>query len=109
MFRWRFPLLFLLLLCPPMAQAVTRYVAIGGIGGSNCTSGQNIGTPLSSIQNGLSCLAAGDTLYLRSGTYTESGLSINVAGTASQPIFLAGYPGEARPIFRSSSVNQQNS
>jgi parallel beta-helix repeat protein len=52
--------------------AVIRYAAPGGSGGSDCTAGTNITTPLSSVNNGLACLGgAGDVLYLRGGTYNE--------------------------------------
>lgn len=53
--------------------AVIRYVNVGGSGGSDCSAGTNISTPLSSINNGLRCLGgAGDVLYLRGNTYTEN-------------------------------------
>jgi parallel beta-helix repeat protein len=89
-------LLLCLLLLPSLAQAVTRYVANGGAGGSNCTSGQNISTPLSSLANGLACTASGDTLLLRTGTYP--GWDSNSSPLASGSSFatattVAAYPG----------------
>lgn len=43
----------------------------------------------------LSSAQAGSVIYLRQGIYSfESGLSINVAGSANNYITIAGYPGE---------------
>jgi hypothetical protein len=50
------------------------------------------------------CLVAGDTLYIRFGTYNEY-VTVDVHGTASQPITIAGYPGDTRPILQPSDSN----
>jgi parallel beta-helix repeat protein len=72
---WQLRLLVLLTLGLVWAVpgwAVIRYAAPGGSGGSDCTAGTNITTPLSSVNNGLACLGgAGDVLYLLGGTYNE--------------------------------------
>ena len=50
----------------------------------------------------ISSATAGSVIYLRQGIYSfESGLSINVAGSASNYITIAGYPGELAIISNS--------
>ena len=41
---------------------------------------------------------AGDTLYLRGGTYYENNIYINNSGTAGSPITIKNYPGETPVI-----------
>ena len=56
------------------AQAVTRYVAKSGQGGSDsntCTQAQSIDTPKLTIVAGLACTQPGDRLQIREGTYAE--------------------------------------
>lgn len=54
--------------------------------------------PWASVKHALSQLTAGDTLYLREGTYWESGLSIDVAGSATSPVVIRNFPGEVPVI-----------
>ena len=71
-------------------NANTYYVS--SIGNNN-----NPGTftsPWRTISYGVAHLTAGDTLYIRGGTYQEM-VEIVVDGTASNPIIISGYPGEA--------------
>jgi parallel beta-helix repeat protein len=80
-------------------QAATYYVATTGNDGNSCATAQNINTPKKTIRSGLNCPVAGDTLYIRAGTYPEA-IDSNVdkipAGTSwGAPVTIAGYPGEA--------------
>ena len=50
--------------------------------------------PWRTISHGVAHIAAGDTLYIRGGTYQEM-VHIVVDGTASNPIMISDYPGEA--------------
>lgn len=69
-----------LLLGTSALQAATYYVSVGGYGdtpnnSNSCTTAQTITTPKRNIQGatgGLPCLAAGDTLMIRGGTYAEN-------------------------------------
>jgi hypothetical protein len=61
-------LLVVLLLLPALSQATTYYVAPSGGGG--CSTNRN--APQGNLTAALQCLSAGDTLYLRAGTYTQS-------------------------------------
>ncbi len=40
-------------------------------------------------------LSAGDTLYIRAGTYYEHQINISDSGTANNPIVIRNYPGES--------------
>jgi hypothetical protein len=55
-------------------------------------------------------LVAGDTLIVHQGTYNETNrMSIQVRGTASEPITIMGAPGEAKPVItRPSTASLQN-
>ena len=80
------------------AQANTYYVAATG---SNAAAG-TIAAPWQTLSYAVAQLNAGDTLYIRAGTYTgvaniiDSALSTVRAGTSwANPITIAGYAGEA--------------
>ena len=83
--------------------ATTYYVAKAGDGGSDsnsCAQAQNLASPKLTIAAGTGCLsAAGDTLYIRAGTYAEILSSQNmpgggVSGTSTNRITFANYDGE---------------
>ena len=51
-------------------------------------------------------LAAGDTLYLRGGEYMMSDvLAPPNGGTASQPVLIAGFPGDEPPVLNAHKIN----
>jgi hypothetical protein len=79
---------------PPRAAAATYYVATTG---SNTNSGSQ-SQPFQTIAKGLSVLQAGDTLYIRGGTYTNQPITVDGAlasGTSwSNAITVAAYPNE---------------
>jgi len=95
-------LLTALLLASP-AWAATYYVSLTGNNGNNCIA-DSPGTPMQTIAKGVSCLHAGDTLYLRGGTYTEdmssSAISYPSGTSAGVRVTVAGYPGETVWITR---------
>jgi hypothetical protein len=63
--------------------------------GSDDAAG-TIGAPLQSIQIAVDQASAGDTIYLRRGTYSPtSNIQITKSGTASAPYVLRAYEGEA--------------
>ena len=72
------------------------YVALNG-------SDQNPGTieqPWRTVEKGLSSLRAGQTLYVRGGTYQERIQNPSLAaGTASSRVTVKAYPGE-RPVLQ---------
>jgi hypothetical protein len=56
-------------------------------------------TPFRTVSKGLSTLRAGDTLYLRGGTYVEDVSPTLSPGTAQNRITVRNYPGE-KPIIK---------
>ena len=65
-------------------------------------SDSNVGDltrPFRTVTKGLSSLRAGDTLYLREGTYIEDVSPILRPGTAEARIVVRNYPGE-KPIIK---------
>lgn len=89
--------LFLLIwLLPVHVWAATFYVSPTGNNANDCTAAQTISTPKLTFASVLPCVAAGDTLYIRAGTWTEQ-LDLQtatVAGTSDNYVTIAGYPGE---------------
>ena len=104
--RSLFTLLFLLAFSV-ISSGNTYYMATTG---SNSNSG-SINSPWLTIEHATSQMVAGDTLYLRGGTYrstkpisTVNRFYIqNLIGTATNRFYIFNYPGE-RPIF---NMNEQ--
>jgi hypothetical protein len=81
----------------PTLQGTVYYVATAG-------SDSNPGTaakPWRTIQKAANTLAAGDTVYVRAGTYYEQVVPQN-SGSAGSTITYAAYPGETATIDGSS-------
>jgi hypothetical protein len=102
--------LLLLLLCSSTAHAADLFVAPAPTG-----SDSNAGTeaaPLASIAKAQTLAKAGDTVFLRGGTYaytkgtstcasgtaTITGVTLDKSGTSGTPINYFAYPGE-KPVF----------
>jgi hypothetical protein len=90
----------LLLGLPWTAEAATYWVSTSGSDNNNCldtTTPQTTGAKRT-INAGIACAAAaGDTLYIRGGTYSEP-LDDQTAwgsGTSARPITIAAYTGES--------------
>jgi parallel beta-helix repeat protein len=78
------------------AAGNTYYVSTTG---SDSNSGTQ-SAPFKTLAKGVSILNAGDTLYVRSGTYLQTGsLNISRSGTSTARITIAGYPGDAMPVI----------
>ena len=94
-----------------ITEMATYYVATNG---NNSNSG-TIASPWKSWFYGISRLSAGDTLYIRAGTYTEmqgsgggnlSGVYISSkSGTSGSHITVSAYPGDSRPILDCSALS----
>lgn len=84
-----------LLLLPSPAYATTYYVAqTGGSDARSCMTAQTLGTPKLSINSGLGCLSAGDTLLIRAGTYNEHIESVTSGTSDVVRTRIANYNGE---------------
>lgn len=98
-----FTLVFLLM--TGVAQAATYYVATDG---SNSNNGTSEDTPFLTVAHAVTTMVAGDTTYVRSGTYIEPGVLFRRTGTQAAQIKLLNYPGEA-PVFQCVSSTAQPS
>jgi len=82
------------------AGGTTYYVATTGEDSRSCTEAQNINTPRKTIESGIQCLFAGDTLLIRGGTYAstehEHNYLAGIRGGTSweNAVTVKGYPGE---------------
>ena len=82
-------------LFPLQSQAgYTYYVATTGSDSNPGTSA----TPFQTVQRGVDVARAGDTVYVRAGTYTEN-IVMQYSGEPDNPITLRNSPGE-RPVLR---------
>ncbi|KAF2021355.1 polysaccharide lyase family 9 protein [Aaosphaeria arxii CBS 175.79] len=79
----------------PSVLAATLYVSPTG---SDSAAG-TLAAPLKSIQVAIDKVAAGDTIYLRGGTYAVTkNIQVKKSGTSSAPITLSAYQSEV-PII----------
>jgi parallel beta-helix repeat protein len=80
---------------PETANALckTYYVAPGG----SDTNPGTIDKPFKSIYTAGQKLLPCDTLYLRGGTYSQSGIWLDKGGNASAPVTITAYPGDSAP------------
>ncbi len=77
-------------------NAATYYVATNG---SDSNSGTSTNAPFATPQKALSTMAAGDTIYVRGGTYaTTAEVKVSKSGFATNYCELWNYPGE-KPVF----------
>lgn len=73
-----------------MAQAATYYVGTTGSDGNPGTSSK----PWRTVAHAARTMIAGDTTYVRAGTYREGLIQFVRSGTSSSPIKLLNAPGE---------------
>jgi hypothetical protein len=76
-------------LIPTVKASSSWYVATTG---SDAAAG-DIGHPFKSIQKAVNVSMAGDTIYVRAGTYNEK-ICFRRSGSLGSPITLRSYPGE---------------
>jgi len=103
-------LLFFLATCS-IVSAKTYYVSTSG----KDTNPGTISQPYATWQKGFSVLIAGDTLFIRGGTYFPSGTTYSNhycgvgqrdhSGTAANPITVWAYPGET-PVLDCRNMTQ---
>jgi len=78
-------------------NAASYYVATTGSDGNTCTQARSTSTPKRTISNAVGCLVAGDTLYIRQGTYSgiDNNSTFIPSGTSwTNLVTISGYPGE---------------
>jgi hypothetical protein len=77
-----------------VAYASTYYVARNGNDANSCAQAQSISTPKLTLNNAVPCLVAGDTLFVRQGTYPESLISVPSGTSWTNEVRIAAYPGD---------------
>jgi hypothetical protein len=78
-----------------VAHAATYYVSKAGSNSNSCAQAKSASTPKLTIGGGVGCLAAGDELLVRAGTYSEAlGNSVPSGTSWSNKVRIAAYPGE---------------
>jgi hypothetical protein len=85
------------------AWAATYYVATNGDNSRSCSTATNINTPKQTFASAIPCMGAGDTLYARGGTYTETLRSSQIhfpvgANWGGGVATIASYPAETAII-----------
>lgn len=87
-------LFWVFLLYSSITNAATYYVATTG----GDTNPGTLTQPWKTVQKAANTLVAGDTAYLRGGTYNEYNIRFANSGTSGNPITIKGYPGETAII-----------
>src|SRR5438552_11161320 len=77
-------------------EAATYYVSTTGNDAHACSTTDSAGTNKATPAGAMSCLSAGDTLRIHSGTY--AGFTVNVSGSAGSVITIESYPGETATV-----------
>lgn len=87
------------------AWAATYYTATTGSDGASGAED----APFLTIQKCVDMMVAGDTCYIRGGTYNASGVRMQVSGTQASPIKLIAYPNETPILSCTASSAESNS
>ena len=67
--------------------------------GSNSTGDGSPGNPFATIGGAINNAVPGTALLVHEGTYSGGIYLSDIAGTATEPIWIGGVPGEARPVI----------
>lgn len=89
------------------AEATTFYVSKSGNDSNSCTTAQSttLANEKLSITAGIACLASGDTLLVRTGTYNEVFMNPSISsGSAGAYTRIAAFPGTSSPSERDPSL-----
>jgi uncharacterized repeat protein (TIGR02543 family) len=110
--RFNFTIIFavaaaILLSFSSLVYGTTYYVATNG---NNSNTGTSVGSPFLTIAYAVGKVVAGDTIYVRGGTYTTSTtISLSKSGTSTSKYCLFVYPGDERPILDFSGMTVSGS
>jgi parallel beta-helix repeat protein len=101
---------FIVILCyiafvAQLGVAATYYVAKTGSNSYSCAQAQSPATPKLTINSGILCLAAGDTLEIKAGTYAEEIYDKIPSGNVGTPTVIRRYGTDPVVIAPSASVS----
>jgi hypothetical protein len=83
------------MLCGQTVHGATFFVAKTGQNANSCAQAQSQSTPKLTINNAVGCLAPGDTLLVRGGTYDETLINNVPSGSSwTNKVRIAAYQGE---------------
>jgi Right handed beta helix region/Protein of unknown function (DUF1565) len=82
------------------APAQIRHVAVNGNDADNAGSATH---PFRTIARAAKGISPGTAIYVHAGTYPGGTSLTALRGTAAQPIWIMGAPGEARPVIEGGS------
>lgn len=102
----KMPLLLLIpviLLFPKSGFTTTYYVDKNHPSSSNANPGTSVNLPWSTIQHAADVLTAGDTVFIRNGTYYEHVEPVNSGDSITGYIIYSAFPGE-HPAIDTTSV-----
>ena len=95
----------LIALAPGVSSSATYYVSTTGNNGNAGTES----APWRTIAFAVDQMVAGDTTFVRGGTYSESGVRFRRSGTAGSPIRLANHPNEFPRLSCTGNTLEANS
>lgn len=72
--------------------------------GSNSSGDGSRANPFQTLSRAVQNIRPGDAVRLLPGTYSPGNHLANLSGTAENPIWLGGVPGEARPLIEGGST-----
>ena len=90
----------MLLLLAPAAWSATYYVANNG---NDAANGTSLSTPFKTIQKAMNTAVAGDTVYVRGGTYREEVNVYRGGGSAGNYVNVFAYQNEV-PVIKGSDL-----
>jgi hypothetical protein len=85
---------------PAPATGKSYYVSVSGSDGNTGTS---VSAPLQTITAGNNKVAAGDTVFIMNGTYTQA-INVTKSGTDIANITFKAYPGHSPKIYISGEI-----
>ncbi len=86
----------------PLAPAVATDYFVDQATGDDSNPGTSVAAPWATIQHAADTMVAGDTAYIRAGTYGEQ-VRPQASGAAGSPVTYAAYPGET-PVLDGSGL-----
>ena len=102
-----------LILCVNVPAWGTNYYVTTAGSDSNTGTDTGSGDAWATLAHGCSTIVAGDTLFIRAGTYDSSNQlrvtatdgnmvfgDVTSSGSSGSPIVIRNYPGDARPEIR---------